>query len=81
MSSRIPSWSRKYLEPLPRVFYHGLAVQKEAVFGFGPTTDDDTGLLLTISTVSMVATDQAETNFLTFPDKFLKIPDFSKSNS
>ena len=29
----------------------------------------------------MVATDQAETNFLTFPDKFLKFPDFSKSNS
>ena len=33
----------------------------------------------------MVATDQAETNFLTFPDKFphkfLKFPDISKSNS
>ena len=31
--------------------------------------------------MTMVATDQAETNFLTFPDKFLKFPGISKSNS
>ena len=30
---------------------------------------------------SMVATDQAETNFLTIPDKFLKFHDFSNSNT
>ena len=31
--------------------------------------------------INMVATDQAEINFLTFPDKFLKLPDFSNSSS
>ena len=33
-------------------FFHGLAVQKGALFGFGSTADNDTGSLLKISTAS-----------------------------